>query len=124
MPPPHDAIFHAYDGSAIRIYQHFTISQLMHMLTSMDALMEPNGRTVLDNSLILVGTEFGRDHDTSHAFHAVVGGGDRFNPGWYDQALLPSDIYHETLAAYCVDSGIPDRWPDFEPTEIVGFRNV
>jgi hypothetical protein len=121
---PHDLIFHAYDEAAIRIYQHFTISQLMHMLTRMDALMEPNGRTVLDNSMVLLGTEYGENHSPSHAFHAVVGGGDRFNPGWYDQALLPSDVYHEALAAYGVDSGIPDRFAGYSPTTITGFRNV
>ncbi|MEM9455061.1 MAG: DUF1552 domain-containing protein [Myxococcota bacterium] len=120
---PHDAIFHNYNGQAIRRYQHFSISQLMHMLTAMDSMMEPNGKTVLDNSLVLVGTEYGENHDADHAFHAVVGGGGRFNPGWYDQALIPSDIYHEALAAYGVDSGIPDRWNAFDPTTIGGFRN-
>lgn len=121
---PHDVIFHSYNGNAIRLYQHFTISQLVHMLTMMDSLTEPNGKTVLDNSLILVGTEYGQNHDPSHAFHAVVGGGGRFNPGWYDQALIPSDVYHQALDAYGVDSGIPDLWPDYTPTEITGFRNV
>ena len=121
---PHDTIFHAYNGAAVRIYQHFVIRQLTHMLIKMDELIEPNGRTVLDNSVVLVGTEFGRDHSTSNCFHAVVGGGDRFNPGWYDQALLPSDIYHQTLDAYGVDSGIPDLWPTYQVTEINGFRNA
>lgn len=121
---PHDLIFHNYDEAAIRLYQHFCIRQLTHMLAQMDALMEPNGRTVLDNSLVLVGTEYGENHTPSHTFHAVVGGGDRFNAGWYDQALLPSDIYHEALAAHGVDSGIPERWADYAPTTITGFRNV
>ncbi|MCH9684224.1 MAG: DUF1552 domain-containing protein [Deltaproteobacteria bacterium] len=121
---PHDVIFHNYNRDAIRLYQHFSISQLMHMLTAMDSMTEPNGRTVLDNSLVLVGTEYGENHDASHTFHAVVGGGDRFNPGWYSQALLPSHVYHEALAAYGVDSGIGELWGDFDPTEISGFRNV
>jgi hypothetical protein len=71
-----------------------------------------------------MGTEYGENHSASHAFHAVIGGGDRFNAGWYDQALIPSDVYHQALAAYGVDSEIPDRWADYEPTEINGFRNV
>ncbi len=121
---PHDVIFHAYDRDAVRLYQHFCIAQLTHMLTAMDSMMEPNGRTVLDNSLVLVGTEYGLNHDAEHTFHAVVGGGGRFNPGWYDQALLPSHVYHEALGAYDVDSGIPELWDGFSPTEIVGFRNV
>lgn len=121
---PHDLIFHNYDADAIRLYQHFSISQLVPMLTAMDGMLEPNGRTVLDNSLILMGTEYGQNHDASNVFHAVLGGGGRFNPGWYDQDLLPSDIYHQALAAYGVDSGIPERWAEYSPTEIAGFRNV
>lgn len=121
---PHDLIFHAYNAGNIRLYQHFAIRQLSHMLTAMDTHTEPNGRTVLDNSLVLVGTEYGENHNPTHAFHAVVGGGDRFNPGWYDQAIIPSDIYHQALDAYGVDSGIPTRWGDYDPTEIAGFRNV
>lgn len=120
---PHDKIFHDYNGPNIRIYQHFCITQLTHMLARMDSLMEPNGKTVLDNTLVLLGTEYGKNHDDDHVFHAVLGGGGRFNPGWYDQAVLPSDIYHQALGAYDVDSGIPGRWADFNPTEIAGFRN-
>ena len=121
---PHDSIFHNYDLDAVRLYQHFTISQLVHLLTAMDSMMELNGRTVLDNSLVLVGTEYGKNHSSSHAFHAVVGGGDRFNPGWYDQALNPGQLYHEALAAYGVDSGIGERWGGFSPANIAGFRNA
>lgn len=120
---PHDVIFHAYNATSVRLYQHFCIRQLSHMLVAMDGLMEPNGRSVLDNSLVLVGTEYGQNHTAAHTFHAVVGGGDRFNAGWYDQGLVPSDIYHQALDAYGIDSEIPMRWPEYEPTEIAGFRN-
>lgn len=121
---PHDLFFHSYNKSGIRLYQHFSIRQLAHMLTAMDALTEMNGRTVLDNSLLLMGTEYGKNHDVSNTFHAVFGGGDRFNPGWYDQALTPSHVYHEVLDSYGVDSGIPGRWGGFSQTDISGFRNV
>src|SRR5690606_26516129 len=119
----HAQFFNNYDLDAVRLYQHFAIAQLVPMLAAMDAMMEPNGRTVLDNSLVLMGTEYGENHDATHTFHAVLGGGGRFNPGWYDQALVPSHVYHEALAAYGVDSGIPKRWPEYEPVEISGFRN-
>lgn len=120
---PHDGIFHDYDLPSVRVYQHFCIAQLVHMLAKMDEIEEPNGKTVLDNSLVLLGTEYGKNHDADHVFHAVLGGGGRFDPGWYDQPLVTSHVYHEALAAYGVDSGIPGRWADFEPTEISGFRN-
>lgn len=119
---PHDLIFHAYNAQRIRLYQHFSIRQLAHMLAAMDSHMEPNGKTVLDNSLVLIGTEYGENHTATHVFHAVAGGGGRFNPGWYDQEVLPSDIYHQALDAYGVDSQIPSRWPEYAPQQINGFR--
>ncbi|MEM9695567.1 MAG: DUF1552 domain-containing protein [Myxococcota bacterium] len=121
---PHDAIFHQYDASAIRVYQHFAIGQLTHFLASLDAVTEANGQTALDNTLVLLGTEYGRNHSADNSFHAIVGGGSRFNAGWYDQALIPSDVYHQALAAFGIDSGIPSRWNDYTPTEITGLRNT
>lgn len=120
---PHDLIFHSYHADRIRLYQHFCIAQLAHTLAAMDAHMEPNGKTVLENSLILLATEYGENHDAKDTFHAVLGGGGRFNAGWYDQAVLPSDIYHQALDAYDVDSKIPMNWPEYSPQEIGGFRN-
>ena len=108
----------------VRLHQHLSLSMLAHTLTAMDAVTEPNGQTLLENSMVLMGTEYGENHSGSPAFHAVLGGGGRFAPGWYDQPLLPSDIYHQALAAYDVDSGIPTLWPDYEPQQIAGFRQV
>lgn len=120
---PHDVIFHQYDETAIRVYQHFVLKQLTHFLTALDGVTEPNGLTALDNTLVLLGTEYGENHDPAHSFHAIAGGGARFNAGWYDQAILPSDVYHQALAAYGIDSGIPGRWSAYTPTEIAGLRN-
>jgi len=120
---PHDAIFHAYNPAMVRLHQHFSISMLAHMLTEMDAMVEPNGLTVLDNSLVLLATEYGENHTASPAFHGVLGGGGRFNPGWYEDLVIPSDIYHQAMAAYEIDSGIPALWPAYIPLEIAGFRN-
>jgi len=120
---PHDVIFHAYNPDMVRLHQHCSISMLTHMLTEMDAIMEPNGASVLDNSMVMMATEYGENHTASPAFHAVLGGAGRFNAGWYDQNILPSDIYHQAMAAYAIDSGIPGLWPEYTPTEITGFRN-
>jgi len=118
----HDAIFHAYNPAVVRLHQHLSLSMLAHALTAMDAVVEPNGKTLLDNALVLMGTEYGQNHSGSPAFHAVLGGADLFAPGWYDQALIPSDIYHQSMAAYGIDSGIPALWQDYAPHEIAGFR--
>ena len=120
----HDAIFHAYNPPVVRLHQHLSISMLAHTLAAMDAIEEPNGITLLDNSLVLLATEYGENHTPAPAFHAVLGGAGRFTPGWYDQALIPSDVYHQAMAAYAIDSGIPSRWAEYEPQEIAGFRTV
>lgn len=119
----HDVIFHAYNPDMVRLHQHLSISMLAHTLREMDQIIEPNGQSILDNALVLMATEYGQNHTASPAFHAVFGGGGRFAPGWYDQALLPSDVYHQSLAAYDIDSGIPGLWADYNPVEITGFRN-
>jgi hypothetical protein len=36
--------------------------------------LEANGKTVLDNTLVVIGTEYGLDHGLSGVFHAVAGG--------------------------------------------------
>ncbi len=121
---PHDVIFHNFNPAMVRMHQHMSISMLAHMLHEMDAIMEPNGMTLLDNSLVLLATEYGQNHTAWPAFHGVLGGGGRFNAGWYDQALLPSHIYHQTMDAFGIDSGIPGLWPAYSDEEITGFRNV
>lgn len=120
----HDAIFHNYQPEIVRLHQHLSLTMLSHMLAEMDATIEPNDLSVLDNSLVLLATEYGENHYASPAFHGVLGGGGRFNPGWYDQAVIPSDIYHQAMDAYGIDSGIPTRWPAYSPAEIAGFRNI
>ena len=41
----------------------------------------PNGKTLLDNLLVLVGSEVGTNHDVSRMFHGIAGGNGRFKMG-------------------------------------------
>ncbi len=104
---PHDVIFHNYSRDAVRVYQHYVISQLAYVLKEMDQLIEPNGKTVLDNTLTVIGTEYGRNHENSgNIFHAVAGGNDKFNPGQYDSLYGFNDLYKTLMDAYSVDHTI------------------
>lgn len=105
---PHNAIFHNYVKDAIRVYQHYCVSQMAYVLEELDSITEPNGKTVLDNSMAVVGTEYGRNHDgTKDIFHAVVGGEGKFNPGQYDDNYGFDDLYRTLMEAYDVpNSGI------------------
>ena len=60
---PHDGIFHNYVKDSIRVYQHYVVSQLAYVLKEMDQLIEADGNSVLDNTLTVIGTEYGRNHE-------------------------------------------------------------
>jgi len=102
----HDAIFHDYNIDAIRVYQHYCISQLAYVLQEMDQLTEANGKTVLDNTLTVIGTEYGRNHDGHGIFHAVAGGNGLFNSGQYDSENGFNDLYKTLVDAYDIPHSI------------------
>lgn len=107
---PHDSIFHNYVEEAVRVYQYYVISQLAYVLEKMDSITEPNGKTVLDNTLVVIGTEYGRNHEGDKGiFHAVVGGNGKFKPGQNDENLSVADVYATALKAYGVPSGIQGK---------------
>ena len=100
---PHDGIFHNYVQSSVRVYQHYVISQLAYVLDEMDAIVEPNGKTLLENTLVVIGTEYGHNHDgTKEIFHAIFGGNGKFKPGTYHTNWGYDDVYKTALDAYQV----------------------
>ena len=104
---PHDGIFHNYVQSSVRVYQYYVISQLAYVLQKMDSIVEPNGKTVLDNSCVVIGTEYGKNHDNgSDIFHAVAGGNGLFRTGRNAQNLPFNDVYKTVLDAYNIQHSI------------------
>jgi hypothetical protein len=107
---PHDAIFHNYVEEAVRVYQYYAVSQLAYVLEKMDSIIEPNQKTLLDNTVVVIGTEYGRNHEGNQGiFHAVVGGNGKFKPGQNDENLSVADVYATVLKAYGVPSGIQGK---------------
>jgi len=103
----HDAIFHRYDRDAVRVYQHYVVSNLANVLQEMDSLIEVNGKSVLDNTLTVIGTEYGRNHEGGgNIFHAVAGGNGLFNPGQYDRSYGFNDLYKTLMDAYDLSHSI------------------
>jgi hypothetical protein len=78
--------------------------------------LEANGKTVLDNTLVVIGTEYGMDHGLSGVFHAVAGGHGHFKPGFYTQQANVIDLYDTLLKPYGVSSGIGTRHAAFKYT--------
>jgi hypothetical protein len=107
---PHDAIFHNYVQSAVRVYQHYVISQLAYVLTRLDTITEANGKTLLDNCCVLIGTEYGKNHDEgSDIFHAVAGGDGLFKTGRITTAYSINDVYKTLLDAYGITHTIAGK---------------
>ncbi|MEN9578982.1 MAG: hypothetical protein RJA70_1991 [Pseudomonadota bacterium] len=107
---PHDQIFHTFVESKVRIYQHYVLSQLGYVLDKMDAITEPNGKTLLDNTLSVIGTEYGRNHEETSIFHAVVGGNGKFAQGVdIGDSHGFADLYATLMDGYGVPHNIPGK---------------
>ncbi|MCB9636144.1 MAG: DUF1552 domain-containing protein [Sandaracinus sp.] len=105
----HDSYFHGNDRRNARLYQHFAQTCVSRFLERLDdaEMLEANGRTVLENATIVVGTEYGWNHDKNGVFHAVLGGGDRFRRGFFtDRRMNGIDLYNAILEGHGVDARI------------------
>lgn len=109
----HDAYFHNNRWDKCRLHAHYCQVALASALLSMDDpnYLEANGKTVLDNSLVLVGTDYGgggtsTGHIPEGIFHAVAGGNGHFRPGFYDTRYNIIDLYDTVLKPYGISSGM------------------
>lgn len=105
----HDSYFHDNDKRRAQLYQHFAQTQLAYFLQQLDdpAHLEGNGRTVLDNTTVVIGTEYGWNHSKEQAFHAVAGGGGRFKSGFFvDRTVNCIDVYNAVLRGHGLQGNI------------------
>lgn len=105
----HDTYFHGDQPQHARLYQHFAMSNIATFLEALDdpEFTEANGQTVLDNSTIVIGTEYGWNHSKQDVFHAVLGGCGRFNTGSFvDRRMNCIDLYNAIMSAYGIDANI------------------
>jgi hypothetical protein len=118
---PHE-YFHSYgqDDTSTRLareHMHFVMSQLDYYLGQLDdpAYADDNGRSILDNALLLIGTDLGHKspgdshHLLQNVFHAVSGANGRFRTG---QGTLnaPDGTHASALYNACLQGlGLPRR---------------
>lgn len=109
----HDAYFHNNQWNKVRLHQHFASVNIAGVLQSFDdaTYLEANGKTVLDNTLVVVGTDYGGGgntigHEPSGAFHAIAGGNGHFKAGWYDTEYNIIDLYETVLQPYGIATGM------------------
>jgi hypothetical protein len=96
----HDSFFHDNQVEHARLYQHYTMSNLAYFLGLLadESFLEGNGQTVLHNTCVVIGTEYGWNHSDQNVFHAVVGAKGAFQPGFYTNlGLNCADVYNAVL---------------------------
>jgi len=75
-------------GSAALIHNgwhsHLFLECCAYVMSQLDASVESNGKTILDNSFVLMGTDLGTNHVGASVFYAVSQAGGKFKPGIYD----------------------------------------
>jgi hypothetical protein len=110
---PHDAYFHNNHWDKCRLHAHLCNANLAHALKSFDDpnFLESNGKTVLDNTLVVVGTDYGgggtsTGHIPEGVFHAIAGGNGHFKPGFYDKVYNVIDLYETALKPYGIATGM------------------
>jgi len=110
---PHDFYFHNNHWDKCRLHAHLCNASLATALMAFDdpTYLEANGKTVLDNTLVVVGTDYGgggttTGHVPEGVFHAVAGGHGHFKPGWNDKVYNIIDLYDTILKPYQIPSGM------------------
>ncbi len=108
------------ENEALRAHAHLKMREVAYFLHRLNDgnSIDPNGRTILENSLITISTESGdgRHNDSkrelSGVFHAITGANGRFKTGQIlDVRSEGLDVYNTMLAAMDVDDrlGPADR---------------
>jgi uncharacterized protein DUF1552 len=110
---PHDAYFHNNRWDKCRLHAHYCIANLAGVLKKLDdpTALEANGKTILDNTLVVIGTDYGgggtsTGHIPEGVFHAIAGGHGHFKPGFYDSVYNVIDVYETALAPYQLKTGM------------------
>ncbi len=103
----HDAYFHNNRWDKCRLHAHYCQVAMANALLALDDpnYLEANGKTVLDNTLVVIGTDYGgggvtTGHIPEGVFHAIAGGNGHFRPGFYDNAYNIVDLYDTVLKPY------------------------
>lgn len=112
----------------LRAHAHMKMSQVAYFLQQLASpeCLEPNGKTILENSLITISTESGdgRHNDPkrelSGVFHAVTSGGGRFKTGQIlDLNSEGLDLYNTLVGAMGAQQRLGPRDRPHQPVDAV-----
>ncbi|MEO1172889.1 MAG: DUF1552 domain-containing protein, partial [Myxococcota bacterium] len=115
----HDGLFHGRRHEQCRLYQHFAMRHVAYFLRQLDSEIEANGKSMLDNTAVVLGTEHGihdrnsdgeRGHGTTDVFAGVAGRPDVFRSGFFnsgdDRNINVARVYRAVLEGLGISNAI------------------
>lgn len=112
----------------LRAHAHLKMREVAYFLSLLDTpdALDPNGKTILENSLITISTESGdgRHNDVkrelSGVFHAITGASGRFKTGQLlDVKAEGLDVYNTMLATMGVTQRLGPNERAFTPVDAI-----
>jgi len=112
----------------LRAHAHLKMREVAYFLSLLDTpdALDPNGKTILENSLITISTESGdgRHNDVkrelSGVFHAITGAAGRFKTGQLlDVKAEGLDVYNTMLATMGVTQRLGPHERAFTPVDAI-----
>ena len=98
------------DNKQLRAHAHMKMNEIAYFMSRLDKVKEPNGKSLLENSLLTISTESGDGRhnnvkrELSGVFHAVTGANGTFKTGQImDVKAQGLDIYNTMLDAMGAD---------------------
>ena len=80
-------------------YVHLVLECSAHVLQQLDSVIDPNGKTILDNSFVVLGADLGTNHSGRSVFYGVGQANGKFKPGMYDVQGTLLDFFDSCKAA-------------------------
>jgi hypothetical protein len=98
------------DNKQLRAHAHMKMNELAYFMNRLDRVKEPNGKSLLENSLLTISTESGDGRhnnvkrELSGVFHAVTNANGKFKTGQImDVKAQGIDLYNTMLGAMGAD---------------------
>ena len=98
------------DNKQLRAHAHMKMNEIAYFMSRLDKVKEPNGKSLLENSLLTISTESGDGRhnnvkrELSGVFHAVTSANGKFKTGQImDVKAQGLDIYNTMLDAMGAD---------------------
>ena len=112
------------DNKQLRAHAHMKMNEIAYFMSRLDKVKEPNGKSLLENSLLTISTESGDGRhnnvkrELSGVFHAVTGANGTFKTGQImDVKAQGLDLYNTMVGAMGADPRLGPKDHDHSSIE-------